>query len=106
MSLLWAYLFLFAGGQLLARAFIVNPGAKVIATKGHPWPLPKQWNSNSDHSFYTVNPHHFIFESLDGLSCKILDNAIVRYTKIINDMGLSVKNGVNHWMNSLYYQVS
>lgn len=72
--------------------WIVDPGPLVIATKGEVWPEPQIYNKSED--FLILRPKYFKIK-INSSACTILDEAIVRYLKIIeNDADLE-KRGFN-----------
>lgn len=88
---------------LIVNGFIVNPGPKVIATRGHPWPLPKKWQSTE--AVYSVDHKNFKIELIGGFGCAILNNATERYSRIIADMGYSLSPTKSELENSVLYHV-
>lgn len=60
-----------------------NFGPEVTATKGAVWPRPQQQSISEN--FFVLRPRTFQFQLVNGGSCSILDNAIFRYWKIIQE---------------------
>ena len=52
---------------------------KITQTVGQPWPAPKQMNSTSQ--MFGIDELNFFFRDLKG--CEILEEAFVRYQKLI-----------------------
>lgn len=101
--------FLLSSNLLLlvnGSGFIVNPGPKVLATVGHPWPLPKDWSHHEE--FYSVEPSKLVLEAIDGFGCGILSSAIQRYSKLISEMRVEQRQKPpqsEDWQNSIQYLV-
>ena len=59
------------------------PPLKITQTVGQPWPAPKQMNSTSQ--VFVIDAGKFVF--LDPKGCEILEEAFVRYQKLIFGSG-------------------
>lgn len=89
---------------LTTNGFIVNPGPKFIATRGHPWPLPNKWTQTKN-SFFGVDPSKLEISTGTGYNCLIIRNASERYSKIIYEMAPSDQKTRGIAENDVNYQV-
>ena len=60
---------------------------KITQTIGQPWPAPKEMNSTSQ--VFGIDAYNFFFRDPKG--CEILEDAFVRYQKLIFEPGSRAK---------------
>lgn len=82
-SALLATLAVLSLAPVISHCYVEKPGPKYVPTVGHPWPLPKVW-TKSDLT-YSIDGHSFSFRVVDN-TCDILEDAIVRYMAIVNQI--------------------